>query len=324
MTGGRPTSRAPGGGRTPRRDAPVVHPMVARRHARRRPPRTLPLARLARWPRPFGCALAVLVALVGAFVWDGLVWAAAVVWGLTAAAAVLDARLRGRFGIVSGVAAALLGPAAVVVSSLAFRRAVRKVTPGYGGAVPIALIALVAGVFVCERAGGFVVRHLADTITVPNPAMAPELRQGDRVIVSRRDVGDVRLRDIVVVRSFPRSRAALGGTGPYAGVFRVVATQGQWIGATDDGVYVCPPGRRPDVFDGVTKQDGCTFPDESSYVANRTVPFGPVRVDDVSYFVMGDNRAVGGDSREFGSVPIEHVEGTVVATLWPLERVGIR
>jgi signal peptidase I len=180
----------------------------------------------------------------------------------------------------------------------------------------------VAGFLVCERAGAFVVQHLADTLTVPNPAMAPEVRQGDRVVVSRRDVGDVERGDIVVVRTFPRVDAALQRPGPYAGVFRVVGLQGEWIGATDDGLYRCQ--RRPDVSDGVSRADGCVFPDESSYVANRTVPFGPVRVDNVSYFVLGDNRAVGGDSREFGSVPIEHVEGTVVATLWPPERISIR
>ena len=76
--------------------------------------------------------------------------------------------------------------------------------------------------------------------------------------------------------------------------------------------------------DGVTRSDGCVFPDESSYAAARTIPFGPVRVDNVSFFVMGDNRTVGGDSREFGSVPIDDIEGVVVATLWPLERFGVR
>jgi hypothetical protein len=47
-------------------------------------------------------------------------------------------------------------------------------------------------------------------------------------------------------------------------------------------------------------------------------------VDDVSLWVMGDNRDVLGDSRDFGAVPIGDVEGVVVATLWPLKRVGVR
>jgi signal peptidase I len=289
---------------------------------RRRPPRSLVLARLSRWPRPFGAFLVVLVAIVGAFVWGSLLWVAAAVWGLTAASAVLDARLRGRFGAVAGLTVALFGPIAAMVCALSFRRAVRKVTPRYGSALPIALLAGAAGVVVCSQAGGFVVDHLGDTITVPNPAMAPDIRQGDRVVVSKRSPGDVGRGDVVVVRAFPRAEAALGRAGPYAGVFRVVGLQGEWVGATDRGLYRCT--RRPDVSDGVTKADGCSFPDESAYVSTQTVPFGPVRVDDVSVWVMGDNRDVLGDSRDFGAVPIGDVEGVVVATLWPLKRVGVR
>jgi signal peptidase I len=275
-----------------------------------------------RWPRPFGVFLVVLVAVIGALVWSSLLVVAAVGWGLLAAAAALDARLRGRVGLVAGATVALFGPIAGIVCSLVFRRAVRKVTPGYGSVLPLALLAGVAGAFVCLRTAGFAVDHLGDTLTVPNPAMAPDVRQGDRVVLSKRDPGDVERGDIVVVRMFPRARAALGRGGPYAGVFRVIGLQGEWVGATDDGLYRCT--RRPDVSDGVTKADGCTFPDESAYASTRTVPFGPVRVDDVSVWVMGDNRTVLGDSRDFGSVPIDQVEGVVVATLWPLRRIGVR
>lgn len=316
----RPPIPTVGGAPFSRRDATRMRPPRSR--GRRRPPRTLPLARLSRWPRPFGAFLVVLVAVVGAFVWEPALWIAAAVWGLTAASAALDARLRGRFGLVAGAAVALFGPIAAIVCSLAFRRAVRKVTPRYGSALPIALLSGVAGGFVCLQTAGLAVDHLGDTITVPNPAMAPDVRQGDRIVVSKRDPGDVERGDIVVVRSFPRSEAALDRGGPYAGVFRVIALQGEWIGATDEGLYRC--SRRPDLSDGVTRTDGCTFPDESSYVSTQTQPFGPVRVDEVSLWVMGDNRSVLGDSRDFGSVPIDDVEGVVVATLWPLQRFGIR
>jgi signal peptidase I len=319
---GRPPIRSTATPRPQRADPPVVRPPILRQRGRKRPPLTLPIARLARWPRPFGALLLMLVALVGAFVWPVLVWLVVGIWAVMAAAAVLDARLRGRIGILAGVVAAIFGPIALLVSSLAFRRAVRKVTPRYGSAVPIALIVAIAAGFLCHRGATFVVDHLADTITVPNPAMAPDVRQGDRIVVSHRDAGDVHRGDIVLVKNFARAEAALGRSGPYAGVFRVIGLQGEWIGATDDGLYRCT--KRPDVSDGVTRSDGCVFPDETTYAAARTIPFGPVRVDNVSFFVMGDNRTVGGDSREFGSVPIDDIEGVVVATLWPLERLGVR
>src|SRR6187549_2390445 len=128
---GRPPIRS-AAPRQQRPDPPVVRPPLLRQRGRKRPPLTLPIARLARWPRPFGALLLMLVALVGAFVWPSLVWVVVGVWAVMAAAAVLDARLRGRLGILAGVVAGVCGPIAPLIGSLAFRRAVRKVTPRYG------------------------------------------------------------------------------------------------------------------------------------------------------------------------------------------------
>lgn len=40
------------------------------------------------------------------------------------------------------------------------------------------------------------------------------------------------------------------------------------------------------------------------------------------YFVMGDNRPYSGDSRQFGLVPIETVQGNSTWIYWPLEAFG--
>jgi signal peptidase I len=42
------------------------------------------------------------------------------------------------------------------------------------------------------------------------------------------------------------------------------------------------------------------------------------RVPEGRVFVLGDNRARSIDSREFGPVAVEEVEGRVVLRLWPL------
>ena len=39
-------------------------------------------------------------------------------------------------------------------------------------------------------------------------------------------------------------------------------------------------------------------------------------------FVMGDNRSGSSDSREFGCIPLEKVEGRVKYRIWPLSRFG--
>jgi type IV secretory pathway protease TraF len=38
---------------------------------------------------------------------------------------------------------------------------------------------------------------------------------------------------------------------------------------------------------------------------------------------MGDNRTVSYDSRDFGPVPIEKIEGKVLFRFWPLNKFGV-
>jgi signal peptidase I len=51
--------------------------------------------------------------------------------------------------------------------------------------------------------------------------------------------------------------------------------------------------------------------------------FGPVKVPEDSYFMMGDNRSQSCDSREWGSVPRANLIGKVFATYWPPNRLGL-
>ena len=239
-----------------------MRPPILRQRGRKRPPLTLPIARLARWPRPFGALLLMLVALVGAFVWPVLLWVVVGIWAVMAAAAVLDARLRGRVGIVAGVVAAIFGPVALLVSSLAFRRAVRKVTPRYGSAVPIAIVVAVAAGFLCHRGG----RASSSTISATRsrcrtrrwrPTCARATASSSASATSATCTAATSSWSATSRGRRRRSAAAAR----YAGVFRVIGLQGEWIGATDDGLYRCT--KRPDVSDGVTRADGCVFPDET-------------------------------------------------------------
>lgn len=49
----------------------------------------------------------------------------------------------------------------------------------------------------------------------------------------------------------------------------------------------------------------------------------PLTVPDDFYFCMGDNRTVSYDSRDFGPVPIEKIEGKVLFRFWPLNKIGV-
>jgi len=48
----------------------------------------------------------------------------------------------------------------------------------------------------------------------------------------------------------------------------------------------------------------------------------PFVVPDGEYFCLGDNRTVSFDSRDFGPVPVEKIEGKVLIRFWPFSKIG--
>ena len=76
-------------------------------------------------------------------------------------------------------------------------------------------------------------------------------------------------------------------------------------------------GQKVGIADAVLEVDGRAVAEP--YVDRATIDgvyFGPVMVPVGSVFVMGDNREFSIDSRTFGPIPTEAIDGRLVTTLW--------
>jgi signal peptidase I len=160
-----------------------------------------------------------------------------------------------------------------------------------------AVILLVAFVVVFGVLRPFVVK----SFWIPSESMVPTLEVGDRIFVNRfvYRFTEPERGDIVVFDSLETDDEL---------VKRVVAV----------------PGDRVRVRNGVLRVNG-DFPEEP-YAVPVKFPdgseFGPTRLSEGEVFVMGDNRGNSRDSRFFGPVPLENIEGEAFFMFWPPSRIG--
>lgn len=134
---------------------------------------------------------------------------------------------------------------------------------------------------------------------VKGHSMEPCLHDGDRLVVDRvsYNLGDVSRGDVVVLR-YPKNPSL-------DFVKRVVAVPGDHV-AMQGGVLLVN-GQPADDY-------GCIL--DVQDLPECCVP--PAHV-----FVLGDNRPISCDSREFGLVPHELLKGKVRVRFWPLASASV-
>ena len=161
---------------------------------------------------------------------------------------------------------------------------------------------------------------LFQAFAVPSPSMEKNVLTGDRLLINKFVFSPggasfaavlperaVRRGDVVVFR-FP-------GDPRRDFIKRVVALPGETIAIRNKRVFV--DGRlldEPYAFHA----DDTVWPDDPSIAEThrRRDQLAPTRVPERSFFVMGDNRDDSSDSRSWGPVPADHVEGRALFVYW--------
>jgi signal peptidase I len=139
---------------------------------------------------------------------------------------------------------------------------------------------------------------------IPSESMVPTLQKGDRVLVNRISykLHDVNRGDVVVFERPP----GLPDTSIKDLIKRVIGLPGDTVEGRNgriviNGQYLNEPYLGANVI---------------------TSTFGPVKVGDGMYFVMGDNRQASEDSRVFGPIAEKLIVGRAFVKIWPLNRIG--
>ena len=95
---------------------------------------------------------------------------------------------------------------------------------------------------------------------------------------------------------------------------RVIALPGEYVEIKDGAVYINGEKlEEPYLQDGVVTD--MKTGKEDTYFTNFTVPENTI-------FALGDNRTGSTDSRSFGCIPLEKIEGKVLFRFWPLSKFG--
>ncbi|MEW6276759.1 MAG: signal peptidase I [Bacillota bacterium] len=136
---------------------------------------------------------------------------------------------------------------------------------------------------------------------IPSGSMIPTLLEGDRIIVSKITyrLWEPKRGDIVVFK-YPRDPSR-----DY--VKRLIGLGGETVALKNNHLYIngqevsekyLPPGLR--------------FGD-----------YGPVRVPEGHYLMLGDNRNVSEDSRYWGPLPEKYIIGKALMIYWPPHRIRL-
>lgn len=169
----------------------------------------------------------------------------------------------------------------------------------------IIYIVVITGIFM-------LIQHfLFALVSVDGQSMAPTLEHNDRLVLNK--VSSIDRFDIVV---FP---APDDPEKKY--IKRVIGIPGDEIEYREDVLYLNGEQVDEPYLDHFQQEEYF-----SSYITGNfslQSLYGTQTVPDGQYFVLGDNRLNSRDSRSFGFIDGELIDGETQIQLWPLDEIGM-
>lgn len=179
--------------------------------------------------------------------------------------------------------------------------------------------------------------YIFTSVVVRQSSMYPTLKEGERVLLNRTKritKGEYKAGDIIIFEAPSKinrgneinisNSIAIYNYEPegignkliyyilelnkFSYIKRVIAVEGDKVQILNGKVYVNGKKLNEDYL-----PEGTTT--KIAYYNNLIVPEGCV-------YVLGDNRDESMDSRTFGCIPLEKVEGKVILKYWPLKEFG--
>lgn len=147
---------------------------------------------------------------------------------------------------------------------------------------------------------------IAEPRYIPSDSMLPTLEMGDRLVVDKISYRfqSPATGDIVVFEP-PEQLQVLGYAKDQAFIKRIIGEPAQIVSIANRQVYLNSQALQED------------------YIAEPPAyKWGPERVPNAEFFVMGDNRNDSNDSHVWGFLPKENIIGRARFRFWPLNRIG--
>jgi|SRR5215207_10089033 len=167
-------------------------------------------------------------------------------------------------------------------------------------------VKFLAVLFACVLLLLLVRSFAVEVYKVAYQGMLPTFEVGDKIFVDKviYHLREPERHDVIAFNSVERSTK--GDRNDPVRIMRVVGLPGDEV-MVRNGVLFVNDERQEEPY--VNKRP----PDYSS--------FGPITMPEGAVFVMGDNRGDSRDSRFFGPVPFENIEGKVFLIAWPPGRI---